>query len=72
MATLTYSALDSLSHGAKSFGAWLNSVTETFYNANSLARDIEGVMALTDADLAAKGLSREQAVRSVAARYSYI
>ena len=60
----------------QSFGTavigWFEDVMRRAYDASSIVQDIEALNAVSDAELADKGLTREQATRNLVARYGYI
>lgn len=72
MTTATLTLVPSL----RSFGLailnWIEHVTQTAYDASSIARDLKAAHALSDEALAERGVTRDQVTRDIAIRYGYI
>ena len=72
MTTLTKTLLPTLQDIAHVLGTWMTSLAQNAYNANGLARDIEALNQVSDETLAARGTTRQRALRDLANRYGYI
>ena len=71
MATLTLSFADRLRHAFAAPLAGFDALFTAIYRANGLARDIEQIMTISDAELERRGITRDAAVRNAAMNRGY-
>lgn len=71
MTTATHTFFPTVLSFGTAFVDWLDGVMQRAYEASSIAKELEKIHAMSDEDLAARGLTREQATRNVAARFGH-
>ncbi len=72
MSTATHTFFPTVLSFGVTFMDWFEGLMQRAYEASSIAQELEQINAMSDADLAANGLTREQAVRNIAARFGHV